>query len=102
MFLQEKINEINEKLKVLEDKADIAVWGAGVHTCKLFEKTELLTYCVKYIVDMDDAKKGIRYFGFTINKPDEVVWDKTVMLYGREIVIFSMSQSMSIAYARRY
>lgn len=94
MFLQEKINEINEKLKVLEDKTNIAVWGAGVHTCKLFEKTELLTYHVKYVVDIDDAKKGIRYFGFTINKPDEAAWDNigavVVSVPGKEKQITEM------------
>lgn len=75
MFVQEKIKEINGRLKALENTSRIVVWGAGVHTCKLFEKTELLSYSIRYVADADDAKQGLRYFGFTIKKPEEVVWE---------------------------
>lgn len=75
MYLQEKVRELNGKLTELGNMSVIAIWGAGEHTCRLFEKTELLLYPIKYIVDMDESKKGNKYFGFTIKKPDEMAWD---------------------------
>lgn len=75
MFLQQKIREINERFRALEKTSHVAVWGGGVHTCKLFEKTELLLYPVKTVVDIDEAKRGQPYFGFTIQSPTEVIWD---------------------------
>ena len=74
MFLHEKIIEINEKLKLLEDISNVVVWGAGVHTCKLFEKTDLFSYNIKGIVDIDKRKQGNKYFGFTIAGPEKVNW----------------------------
>ncbi len=53
MFVQDKVQEINEKLLVLKDVTNIVIWGAGVHTAKLFEKTNLFKYHIEYIVDMD-------------------------------------------------
>ncbi len=75
MFLQEKVKEINEKLNALKDISHVAVWGAGVHTCKLFEKSNLLSYSVKTIIDINKEKKGQHYFGFTIKNPNEVKWN---------------------------
>lgn len=75
MFLQEKIREINEKFKVLEKVPHIAVWGAGIHTCKLFEKTNLLSYSIETIVDIDEKKQGNFYFGCKIKNPKEINWD---------------------------
>lgn len=75
--MQEKINEINKRIKVLENVASIVIWGAGEHTCKLFEKTELLTYAVGSIVDMDTAKQGQLFFGYTIKGPYELDWEKS-------------------------
>ena len=57
MFLQEKVKEINEKLNALKDISHVAVWGAGVHTCKLFEKSNLLSYSVKTIIDINKEKR---------------------------------------------
>lgn len=75
MFLQEKLGDICERLKALEQVSDIVVWGAGLHTCKLFEKTNLLSYGVKHVVDMDSRKQGNSYFGFPIKAPEEVDWE---------------------------
>lgn len=74
MFLQEKVVEINQRLKVLKDASYVAVWGAGVHTCRLFEKTELLSYPIKAVIDMDEKKRGRQYFGFAIKSPKEMIW----------------------------
>lgn len=75
MFLQEKINDINKRLKALENLSDIVIWGAGAHTCKLFEKTALLSYNIKDIVDIDEKKHESSYFGYIVKSPDEIVWD---------------------------
>ncbi len=74
MFVQDKVQEINEKLLVLKDVTNIVIWGAGVHTAKLFEKTNLFKYHIEYIVDMDKQKQGNTYFGFNIKNPDDIEW----------------------------
>lgn len=74
MFLQEKIDDINERLKQLKEIHNIVIWGAGFHTCKLFEKTGLHSYLVKNIVDKDMEKWGVPYFGFVVQDPLSVDW----------------------------
>lgn len=74
MFLQEKVLEINEKLRVLRNKKNIVIWGAGTHTCKLFEKTELLKYNVQKVIDIDENKHGDCFFGFIVENPYKIDW----------------------------
>lgn len=75
MFLQEKIREMDKKFEILGGIPHVAVWGVGVHTGKLFERSNLLSYPVKTVVDIDEAKRGQQYFGFTVKNPREVAWD---------------------------
>ena len=74
MFLHERVNEINERLKVLKNVSNIVIWGAGIHTSQLCEKTELLSYSIKDIVDISKNKKGNPFFGFEIKNPEEIIW----------------------------
>ncbi len=94
MFLQEKVNEFNEKFKILNDMSNIVIWGAGIHTCKLFEKTDLLSYHIKDIVDIDKEKQGRKYFSFVIKCPEQIIWDDittvVVSAPGREQQITEM------------
>ncbi len=76
MFLQEKVNEINNKLRNLENISNIVIWGAGIHTCKPFERTNLLSYAINSIVDMDERKQGRFCFGFIIKNPQEMIWEE--------------------------
>lgn len=76
MFLQEKVDEINKQFHVLEAMGNIVVWGAGKHTCKLMEKTRLISCPIKDIVDISPQKQGRLYFGFGIKSPEEVNWEK--------------------------
>lgn len=75
MFLQERVAEVNEKIKELKNASNIVIWGAGVHTEKLFEKSELLSYKIREIVDVDERKENQKFFGFVVKKPDNVVWE---------------------------
>lgn len=75
MFLQDKIKDINTQLKVLGKVSNIIIWGAGVHTGKLFEKTDLFSYTIKNVVDIDEKKWGEKFFGFIIRSPEEISWD---------------------------
>lgn len=84
MFLQERIKEINKRLEILYGVSYVAVWGAGVHTANLFEKTELLSYEINLIVDMDGRKQGERFFGWTVQNPWEADWQ------GIEAVVISV------------
>lgn len=74
MFLQDKVNDINIRLKILGNFSNIVIWGAGVHTGKLLEKTDLLSYKIKGIVDKDKKKRGEHYFGFIIQSPEDIIW----------------------------
>lgn len=74
MFMQEKIKEIDDRLKALEKASHVAVWGAGIHTAKLFEKTELLSYNIEIILDMNKTKQGEHYFKWVIEAPENVIW----------------------------
>lgn len=74
MFLQQKLKDINKRLEVLDSASNIVIWGAGVHTNKLFEKSDLLSYRIKEIVDMDSVKQGKRFFGFIVKSPDKIGW----------------------------
>lgn len=80
MFLHERVNSINERLKVLKNVSNTVIWGAGIHTCKLFEKTDLLSYSIKDIVDISNDKKGNPCFGFVIKNPEEIAWDNVDMV----------------------
>lgn len=101
MFLQEKVIEINRKLKALEGASHVAVWGAGLHTCKLFEKTELLSYPIKAVIDMDGRKRGSRYFGFAVKSPEEMEWDgadaAVISVPGKEREIAGMLAELGFA-----
>lgn len=75
MFLQEKVRDINRRLRGLKKISSVVIWGAGIHTSKMFEYTDILLYDVRSIVDVDEAKQGKRYFGFTIQSPQEISWN---------------------------
>ena len=75
MFLWEKVSEINNKLTVLRDISNIIIWGAGMHTCKLFECTNIMMYDLKGIVDISKEKQGNPYFGFVVQDPKKIVWE---------------------------
>lgn len=75
MFLQERAKEINDCLKGLAGKANVAVWGAALHTAKLFEKTELLFYNIKTVLDMNEKKWGDYFFGWKIGDPFKADWE---------------------------
>lgn len=72
MFLQEKVKDINKRMRDLESCSNIVVWGAGVHTSKLFEKTELLSYPIKAVVNTNG--QGNPFFGFRVIHPKKVDW----------------------------
>ncbi len=74
MFLQDRAKEINEKLRVLAGISNIVVWAAGIHTRMLFERTELLSYDIRNIVDRNAAKEDDFYFGFRIKYPQNIQW----------------------------
>ncbi len=75
MYIEEKINLINHRLTVLEELKNVAIWGGGIHTRMLFEKTEVLSYNISNIVDADEQKHGTMYFGYLIQSPNEIEWD---------------------------
>ena len=75
MFLQDKVKDINQRFEKLSDFSSIIIWGAGVHTAKLFEETRLLSYGVTGIVDINRTKWGEFYFGFCIENPESTIWE---------------------------
>ena len=93
MFLQEKVTDINRRLKALKNISNIVIWGAGTHTCKLFEYTDILSYQVQSILDTDVQKQGNLYFGFTIQDPEEINWGDVeavvISVFGKETQIIN-------------
>ncbi|MDE6851312.1 MAG: methyltransferase, TIGR04325 family [Lachnospiraceae bacterium] len=75
MFLQEKIRDINMRLKELKDYSNIVVWGAGKHVCELFEKTEMLSYQIRDIVHTNENICGSFFFGYIIKAPEDIDWN---------------------------
>lgn len=74
MFLQDRVREINDCLKGLTGKKNVVIWGAAIHTAKLFEKTELLSYNIKAILDINEKKWGERFFLWQIESPKKADW----------------------------
>lgn len=87
MFLQERAKEINNCFKALEEKKSVAVWGAAIHTAKLFEKTELLLYNIKTVLDINEKKWGDYFFGWKIEDPRKADWESI------DAVVISVPQS---------
>lgn len=94
MFLQEKVEEINQRLKLLRTIENIVIWGAGQHTCKLFEWTKILTYDIKSIVDISEQKQERPCFGFVIQDPKNISWSSVgavvISVPGQELQITNM------------
>lgn len=76
MFSQDKVMDINIQLEVLRNASNIVIWGAGAHTRKLLEKSDLNAYDIKYIVDKDEKKWNEHYFGFVIRNPEDINWNE--------------------------
>ncbi len=73
-YIQEKVKDINARLCALQGVSNIVIWGAGIHTAKLFEKTNILSYSIANIVDIDERKQNEKYFGYIIRNPREISW----------------------------
>lgn len=97
MFLQEKVSDINKRLKTLRTISSVVIWGAGKHTCKLFEWTDIQTYAIKGIVDISKEKHGNPFFGFTVQVPQEISWNDVeavvISVPGHEAAIIEMLTS---------
>lgn len=76
MFLQKCVEKINKNLRILETASGVAVWGAGVHTARLFEKTDLLLYKINFVLDTDKNKQGEPFFKWIIQDPKKVDWNR--------------------------
>lgn len=73
MYLEESIERINSKLAVLKGKQNIAVWGAGENTVRLFQYTDILKYNIQIIVD--NGKYGNLFYGKIVLSADKVEWN---------------------------
>lgn len=90
MYLEESIGRINNKLSVLREKKNIAVWGAGENTVRLFQYTDIAKYNIEQIID--NGKYGQTFFGRNILSADQVDWNMieavVISAFGRENEIF--------------
>lgn len=63
--------------KELAGFEQIAVWGGGVHTSQLLDKSKVLsTKNIFTIIDIDPQKTGLNLLGIKINHPDLVELDR--------------------------
>lgn len=97
MFLNEKVSDINKRLETLKPFSNIIIWGAGKHTCKLFEWTNIMAYNINGIVDISQLKQGCPCFGFVVQAPEEVSWNDVeavvISVPGQETNITEMLKS---------
>lgn len=76
----------------------IYVWGAGVHTAQLFDRTPLLRQTrIKAIVDRDSQKWGLEQAGHPIIGPERFAAESA----GEPVVISSFAAEAQIAAALR-
>lgn len=90
MYLEERIVQMNLKLKQLEGKRNIFVWGAAENTIRLLQYTILAQFLIKGFVD--NGKAGEQFFGKTVKAPWEVSWNEV-----DAVVISSFYHENSIA-----
>lgn len=72
MYLEERVQYINEKLLCLRDKHNIVIWGGAENTAKLFQYTEILNYNISEIVD--NGRAGENFFGRRLRLPADIEW----------------------------
>jgi FlaA1/EpsC-like NDP-sugar epimerase len=86
----------NSARRLCELDGSIYVWGAGVHTAQLFDRTPLLRHAkVVGIVDRDSQKWGCEQAGFKIVSPDHFFTYGA----GAPVVISSFAAEEEIAVA---
>lgn len=73
MYLEESIKLINDKLAVLKGKQNIAVWGAGENTVRLFQLTDIVQYNINIIID--NGKYGEVFWGKTVLAASDINWN---------------------------
>lgn len=73
MYLEESVKLINDKLSVLKGKQNIAVWGAGENTVRLFQLTDIAKYDVNTIID--NGRCGEVFWGKTVLAASDINWD---------------------------
>ena len=66
---KEKIDYINELVNNLEGN-NVAIYGAGEHTIRLLEDTDLSNKKIKFIID--SYKRGTDFYGFRVISPEDI------------------------------
>jgi hypothetical protein len=70
---REKLNFLNNLFNKA-GKDEIVVFGAGEHTLRLLEDTNITKKKIKYIID--SYKAGVNFRGFKVKKPEYIKEDK--------------------------
>lgn len=73
MFLEQAVDDINNKLEVLDNGSNVVLWGAGENAVRLFQYTRLLAFNQLQIVDK--TLFGQTFFGKIVRKPEDILWD---------------------------
>jgi len=82
-------SELHSKLN---SKDRIFLWGAGIHTSKLFFHTKLLdSFKITRIIDNDPQKHGLKFLNIEISDPQKIDFKK-----GDQIIISSYSSENEI------
>lgn len=90
MNFDDKVEYIDKCFEKIAKDDLIVVWGAGIHTEKLFKYTSLIRY--KNLIIVDKREGGKAFFGKTVLFPQEIEWSKikwvvvSTLLYQNEIM----------------
>lgn len=75
MYYDEKLVEMNERLRVLEDGGKAVIWPCGRHTAELYFRSELSRYAGQ--LQFVDINQENRFFlGQTVSRPSEIKWEE--------------------------
>ena len=102
---KENIKKINKKISQIPKKANIVLWGAGMHTEILYQSSYLFKKFANsrfIIVDNDDLKQGLSWRGLPIYNTKVLTtidWDVTMLVvssYGSQDLIFESATNYNV------
>lgn len=97
MYYNEKLEKINNQLKILDGGGKAVVWPFGRHTAELFFRSKLSQYSGQ-IQFVDSRPENRTFLGRAINSPSEIKWEEisyvivSTLRFQREIALEAASQ----------
>jgi putative methyltransferase (TIGR04325 family) len=93
VFFEDKVEDINRRISLIDHNSKVAIWCAGVHTERLLSYSNMLELNINFIIDVKPERYiNHKTFGLDILKPDNVNFDTV-----DTVVISSYKYQLEIA-----